>query len=108
MGDEFQECSGCKLVKHVNNFDGFKTCNWCREHSRCYREKNKDDINKKRREKTALNGALGKIGGPPINTQKYYSPYDKDTQNVPLVLGNPHLIAEERVQEFFQKNTKPT
>ena len=49
MGDEFQECSGCKLVKHVNNFDGFKNCHWCREHSRLYREKNKDKINRQRR-----------------------------------------------------------
>ena len=49
MGDEFQECSGRKLVKH-------ETCNCCREHSSRYREKNKDEINRKRREKTAQNG----------------------------------------------------
>ena len=58
MGDELQECSACKLVKHVNNFDGFKTCIWCHEHSRRYRERNKDEINRKRREKTTRNGAF--------------------------------------------------
>ena len=50
MGDEFQECNGCKLVKQVDIFDGFKTCKWCREHSRRYREKNEDEINKEKRE----------------------------------------------------------
>ena len=72
MGDEFQECSGCKLVKHVNNFDGFKTCKWCREHSSCYREKNKDEIKRKRREKTAQNGAFNRRGcGLRVLPEKY-------------------------------------
>ena len=72
MGDEFQVCSGCKLVKHVGNFDGFKTCSWCREHSRRYREKNKDEVNRKKREKTAQNGAFNCRGcGLRVLPEKY-------------------------------------
>ena len=39
MGDEFQECSGCKFVKQVDNFGWLKT------------DKNKDEINRKKRER---------------------------------------------------------
>ena len=44
MNDEYQECSGCKFVKHIDKFDGFLTCNWCRESQQRYRAKIKDEV----------------------------------------------------------------
>ena len=44
MSDEYQECSSCKFVKHIDKFDGFLTCNWCRESQRRYRAKFKDEV----------------------------------------------------------------
>ena len=44
MGDDFQECSSCKFAKHIDKFDGFLTCNWCRESQRRCRAKIKDEV----------------------------------------------------------------
>ena len=73
MGDEFQECSGCKLVE---------TCNCCREHSSRYREKNKDEINRKRREKTAQNGTLNCRGcGLRVLPEKFEATWQEKLTN---------------------------
>ena len=62
-------CKSCCAAKGVEEFDGFKTCNRCREAKRkCY-GKNKNEYNQARREERAKGSQLCEECGHKIKTK---------------------------------------
>ena len=68
-------CAKCKKSLDIELFDGFKHCRVCREKRRVYRKQfyeiHKDEINRKKREKTAQNGAFICKCGQRIKPENY-------------------------------------
>ena len=58
-----KQCSKCKSIKAMEHFEKgegeyFKTCDICRKSRQRHYDKNKDEINRKRREERACNGNI--------------------------------------------------
>ena len=58
-----KQCSKCKCLKAMEHFqtgegEYFKTCDVCRKSRQRHYDKNKDEINRKRREERACNGNI--------------------------------------------------
>ena len=72
---EQRVCKSCCATKDVEEFDGFKTCNRCREAKRkCY-IKNKNEYNHARREERAKGSQLCEECGQKIKTRKLGCPF---------------------------------
>ena len=64
-------CKSCSATKDIEEFDGFKTCNKCREAKRnCYR-KNKNEYNQARREERAKGSKLCEECGHKIKHENW-------------------------------------
>ena len=75
MEESKQACVKCKKSLDMELFDGFKHCRVCREKRRVGRKQfyeiHKDEINRKKREKTAQNGAFVCKCGQRIKPENY-------------------------------------
>ena len=62
MEENKQKCKRCKKLCDKDLFEGFKTCINCRERARenasVYRDKYREEINRKKREKYSPNGTI--------------------------------------------------
>ena len=68
---ETRVCKSCCATKDVEKFDGFKTCNRCREAKRkCYK-KNQKGYNQARREERANGSQLCEECGHKIKHEKW-------------------------------------
>ena len=64
-------CKSCCATKAIEEFDGFKTCNKCREAKRkCY-GKNKNEYNQTRREERAKGSQLCEVCGRKIKNENW-------------------------------------
>ena len=68
---EKRVCKSCCATKDIEEFDGFKTCNRCREAKRkCY-GKNKNEYNQARREERAKGSLLCEECGHKIKHESW-------------------------------------
>ena len=68
---EKRVCKSCCATKDIEDFNGFKTCNRCRESKRkCYK-KNQKEYNKTRREQRAKGSQLCEVCGHKIKHENW-------------------------------------
>ena len=86
---EERVCKSCCATKDIEEFDGFKTCNRCREAKRkCYK-KNQKEYNQARREERAKGSKLCEECGHRIKNENWeahfhYELHPNSELNVPL------------------------
>ena len=111
---EKRVCKSCCVTKDIEEFEGFKTCNRCRETKRkCY-GKNKNEYNQARREERAKGSQLCEECGHKIKHENWdahfhYALHPNSELNVLMKdylrkLGN--LRKEGKLNDFIQAEIK--
>ena len=107
-------CKSCSATKDIEEFDGFKTCNRCREAKRkCYK-KNQKEYNQARREERAKGSQLCEVCGHKIKNENWdahfhYALHPNSERNVLMKdylrkLGN--LRKEGKLNDELQAEIK--